>query len=783
MQQKHGFTGGLARATAQRPWRVWGLWAVLLVGAFFLAGNLQISDEGGVEDTEARRAIDFIEQLRGDNELNDEEFIVVEADASIEDTAMAALVTAIVIGVREVEVVNSAVSYLDGIPELRTSDDRVAMIPITTTLTASDDIDPGLPILDVVDKANETPGFRVTSAGDFSFNSTFEDLAEETFAKDELIGLAAAVIILLIVFGAAISAALPILLALAAVFSAVGVVAAISFGYGVSTFTVIVLTMVGLALGIDYSLFIVQRFREERDRGFEKLDAITVTGSTASRTVLFSGFAVAVALAGMLIMPDRLFKSFGIGAVVVAITAVAGALTLLPALLGLLGDRVNWLTLPVVGRRSAPDSTTGFWATITRVVTAHPVVSVVATSVLLIAATLPLLSIELGTNGVGILPKDSSPRHAFEVINESFSGGVLTAEVVIVDEGLNAGELKRGLAALVGLTRVSIAMKGDFSSDDSVAAIHRLREEYLPATFDAARSETLVGGASAEVVDDVAVVKRYLPIILGAVLTASFLLLLIVFRSIVVPLKAVVMNLLSVGASYGLIVLVFQQGIGNELFGFPQTDVIEFWIPLFLFAILFGLSIDYHVFLLSRIKEHYDQTGDNTGSVIHGLRSTATIITGAALIMVAVFGGFALGPLSMFQQMGFGLAVAVILDATLIRMVLVPASMELLGDRNWYFPSWLEWIPEISIEGAPQSAPPAATSDGAGRGEPVSVDEQTSALRGVRQNFQRLYGPDLVDHFKNSPERYRPASRCGRWSVESEPPRTWGPWQRNREPA
>ncbi len=358
MQQKHGFTGGLARATAQRPWRVWGLWAVLLVGAFFLAGNLQISDEGGVEDTEARRAIDFIEQLRGDNELNDEEFIVVEADASIEDTAMAALVTAIVIGVREVEVVNSAVSYLDGIPELRTADDRVAMIPITTTLTASDDIDPGLPILDVVDKANETPGFRVTSAGDFSFNSTFEDLAEETFAKDELIGLAAAVIILLIVFDAAISAALPILLALAAVFSAVGVVTAISFGYGVSTFTVIVLTMVGLALGIDYSLFIVQRFREERDRGFEKLDAITVTGSTASRTVLFSGFAVAVALAGMLIMPDRLFKSFGIGAVVVAITAVAGALTLLPALLGLLGDRVNWLTLPVVGRRSAPDSTT-----------------------------------------------------------------------------------------------------------------------------------------------------------------------------------------------------------------------------------------------------------------------------------------------------------------------------------------------------------------------------------------------------------------------------------------
>ena len=358
------------------------------------------------------------------------------------------------------------------------------------------------------------------------------------------------------------------------------------------------------------------------------------------------------------------------------------------------------------------------------------------TSALLLVATAPLLNIELGTNGVGILPEESSPRHAFGVINEEFSDGVLTAEVVIVDQCLAEGELERGLAALVslieqgsffgspeietneaeGLTRVSIAMKGDFSSDNSIAGVNRLRDEYLPATFDSSRAELLVGGATAEVIDDVAIVSRYVPLIVGAVLAASFLLLIIVFRSIVVPLKAVVMNLLSVGASYGLIVLVFQQGVGNDLFGFPQTDVIESWIPLFLFAILFGLSMDYHVFLLSRIKEHYDATGDNSGSVVHGLHSTAAIITGAALIMVAVFGGFALGPLSMFQQMGFGLAVAVILDATVIRMVLVPASMELLGDRNWYFPSWLEWLPEISIEGAPVPSPePEVTPQAASR--------------------------------------------------------------------
>ena len=243
MKQKSGWTGSLARATAQRPWRVLGIWLLLLVGSFLLAGNLRTSDDGGVDDTEARRAIALIEQLRGDEELTEEEFIVVEADASVDDAAFAALVTSIVEGVSEVEVVDSAVSYLDGDAELRTADGRVAMIPITTTLTSSDDVDPGSPILDVVAEANETPGFRVTSVGSFSFWTTFEELAEETLAKGELIGLVAAAIIMLVVFGAVVASGLPILLALGAVFTAVGAVAGISLVYEVNTFTVIVLTM------------------------------------------------------------------------------------------------------------------------------------------------------------------------------------------------------------------------------------------------------------------------------------------------------------------------------------------------------------------------------------------------------------------------------------------------------------------------------------------------------------------------------------------------------------
>ena len=557
-------------------------------------------------------------------------------------------------------------------------------------------------------------------------------MAAETFEKGEVIGILTALVIMLGVFGAVVAALIPLALAIVAVFTAVGIIAIISQINELNTFTVIVTTMVGLAVGIDYSLLIVQRFREERDRGLERYEAISAAGATASRTVLFSGVAVAIALAGMLIMPDILFKSFGIGAIVVVVTAVAAALTLLPALLGLLGDRVNWLTIPIIGRRRSPESGGGFWGAVTGVVTAHPVISVVVTAALLLGLTAPVTTLELGSGGISMLPDDTDERHAFNVVIEEFSDGIIKADIVVLAPDVSDGAVQRAIEDLTAslaaddffgttqstvsangdLVHINVAIAGDVSSDESIVGILRLRDDYIPEAFASVSAEVLVGGDTATVIDSVAVVWQYVPFIMAAVLAASFILLLIAFRSIVVPLKAVVMNLLSVGAAYGMVVLVFQQGVGNALFGFQEVPVIESWIPLFLFAILFGLSMDYHVFLLSRIKERYDQTGDNSGSVVYGLHSTASIITGAALIMVAVFGGFALGPLSMFQQMGFGLAVAVILDATIVRMVLVPASMELLGDKNWYFPSWLEWLPKISIEGSREhEVAPAAAAD------------------------------------------------------------------------
>jgi len=324
------------------------------------------------------------------------------------------------------------------------------------------------------------------------------------------------------------------------------------------------------------------------------------------------------------------------------------------------------------------------------------------TSAVLIALTLPVTTMELGSGGITMLPGDTDERHPFDVVISEFADGIITADIVVlapdvstvpvqnaVDDLIESIEADDffGTAETMGgpngdMLDIRFSIAGDISSAESIEAIKRIRNDYVPASFGGVDAEVLVVGGTAEVMDSVDIVRQYVPLIMAAVLAASFLLLLIEFRSIVVPVKAVVMNLLSVGAAYGMVVLVFQKGVGSSLFGFQEVPVIESWIPLFLFATLFGLSMDYHVFLLSRIKERYDQTGDNSGSVMYGLKSTASIITGAALIMVAVFGGFALGPLSMFQQMGFGLAVAVILDATIVRMVLVPASMELLGDKN-----------------------------------------------------------------------------------------------------
>ncbi len=733
MGHRPGFTGRMARAAARHPWRTIGLWVLLVVVAFAASGAMNISSETGAAGTEATTARALIKE-RLHAATPPEEYLVVESQtATADDAAFSSFVDSLVSRLRALKEVDSVVSYRDGAKGLVSDDGHVVLIAATLTGAEQDAADTAKPLVGVVEAMDGQEGFRVTTVGFGSVEGEINTLLGETLAQGELIGLAVALVILLFVFGAAVAAGLPITLALLSIFVAVGATALASNVMDMSPFVVFIITMIGLAVGIDYSLFIVQRFREERARGRDKIEAIATAGATASRTVFFSGMAVAIALAGMLIMPDPVFQSFAVGAILVVGVTVLAALTLLPAVLGLLGDRVNWLTLPFIGRRREPEGTGGLWGMTTRLVMARPVLSVVVTGGLLVAAALPVFSIDLGNIGISTLPEDSNQSHAFDVLNREFSDGVLTADVVIDAPDVNAPAVQTGIAALItslngdeffgaskvetnaggDLALVTVAMPGDFSSSESRLALKRLRGDYIPAAFDSGVARIFVGGPTAETVDSVQTQRDYLPLVFTFVLGFSFLLLLVVFRSIVVPLKAVAMNMLSVAAAYGVLVLVFQEGIGAGLLGFQESPVIESWLPLFLFAILFGLSMDYHVFLLSRIKERYDETGNNTASVAYGLRQTASIITGAALIMVAVFAGMASGELVIFQQVGFGLAVAIILDATIIRMVLVPASMELLGDWNWYFPKWLAWVPEIHIEGAEAQVPaPAAAGIG-----------------------------------------------------------------------
>jgi RND superfamily putative drug exporter len=439
----------------------------------------------------------------------------------------------------------------------------------------------------------------------------------------------------------------------------------------------------------------------------------------------------------MLTIPVSMFRSLAGGAILVTVSAIAASMTLLPAILGLLGDKINW---PRLSKRARVDSSHdpqgGFWDRITRTVMAKPIVFLVASVLLLGTLGTFYFQLHRGTSqNVSALPEEFPSRQAFLTLVQEFNSGGATdpAQIVITGDVTAPAvqnavrDLERTIAqnetfsSRTSTTQskdgnamlVSAYFAGDPNNDAAFDGIRELRSTIVPGVFEDVPDVTvLVGGNTGFFVDFLTIVDRYQWIVLAFVLGLSFMLLTVVFRSIVVPFKAILMNLLSVAAAYGAVTLVFQKGFGLGAFNaigmpFKRAEAIEAWLPLFLFSILFGLSMDYHVFLLTRIREEYDKTGDNTEAVAYGLRTTAGIITGAALIMVAVFSAFAAGRLGAFQQMGFGLAVAVFMDATIVRTLLVPASMRLLGDWNWYLPTWLQWLPKLRVEGGetPEEAP------------------------------------------------------------------------------
>jgi RND superfamily putative drug exporter len=568
--------------------------------------------------------------------------------------------------------------------------------------------------------ANAHPGFYVGEAGSISSGKALNDEFNSQLAKAGERSIPLTLLVLLLVFGAIVAAGVPLLLALTAVFGTLGLVALPSHLVPMDQNVSAVLLLVGLAVGVDYSLFYIKREREERAAGKGHRAALEAAAATSGRSVLISGVTVMIAMAGMLFTGDKFYFSFGIATMLVVAVAMLGSLTVLPALLAKLGDRVEKGRIPFLHRLRRPSGENRFWSAILTPALRHPAISAAVSAALLIVMALPLLHVHTAQSGLDSLPKGVPTVATIDKIQKSFPGSA-TPALVAIEANADAPATKAAIAELSKqalasgqmsgpidvdvnpsrtVTRVAIPLQGNGTDAKSTAALKTLRNDILPATVGKLPDVTYaVTGATAASYDGNELLKHSLPLVFGFVLTFAFALLLVSFRSIVIAAKAIVLNLLSVGAAYGVLVAVFQYGWGENILNFRSNHGIAAWLPIFMFVILFGLSMDYHVFILSRVREAFDRglrTGD---AVAHGIKTTAGVVSSAAVVMVGVFSIFATLPIVDMKEMGIGLAAAVLIDATIVRAVLLPATMKLLGDWNWYLPRWLEWLPQVEAHG------------------------------------------------------------------------------------
>ena len=679
------------------PWRVVTAWGLILAASVVAIGTLLgsafTSDGSITTNPDSARAEQVIADNFSQADRIDDAVVIYSADLTSDDPEFKAFVAEVR---SSIEATGATQTVRDpyAADQSGISEDGHAAV---VTLVLGHDPETGIvEVIDEVVAADAAAGFEVDITGVNTLDHDFTELSESDLTNGELkFGLPAAMIVLVLVFGALVAAFIPMSIAILSIIVTVAISSVLGQFTSLSFFIVNMITAMGLALGIDYSLFVLSRYREERQAGRDKIDAIIATGGTSSKAVLFSGSSFVVALLGLLLVPDTILRSLALGAIIVGVVTMAAAITLLPALLSLLGDRVNALRLPIVGRDHPAESP--FWTKAVGAVVRRPGAFLAAGVLVLLAAAFPVLGLHTGTAGVNSLPDDTlrqgrCPRARAELPghldHRPRPGGRLRRrrlqptwpppssefEASVADDP-DFGPSQQQIAENGQVAVISIPLVGDPDHSQARRGLDRLRTDLIPAAFDGTDTSVLVGGTTAENVDYSDVINHWLPIVLAFVLGLSFILLTLVFRSLVVSATAVVLNLLSVGAAYGLLVLVFQHGVGADLLGFQQVERVEAWVPVFLFSVLFALSMDYHVFLLSRIRERYAQTGDTNQAVVHGIAATGRIITGAALIIVVVFAGFAAGQLVMFQQMGFGVGVALLVDATLIRMVVVPAAM------------------------------------------------------------------------------------------------------------
>jgi anti-anti-sigma factor len=575
------------------------------------------------------------------------------------------------------------------------------------------------------------PELRVEEFGGASAGKALSERFEDDFQRAETLSVPITLVILFLAFGALVAAGVPLLLGISAVIITLGLVALISgvLPFSESIFSVILL--IGLAVGVDYSLFYIRREREERAEGRSEHGALMAAAATSGRAVLISGCTVMIAMAGLYITGSAEFMSFGTGTILVVAVAMIGSLTVLPAVLSKLGDRIEKGRVPGLHRlRKEEHGESGLWSAIVERVLHRPLLWAVLATALLVVLALPAFRMHTVSSGVQGLPQDLPIVQTYDRIQAAFPGNPLPADVVVTAPNVESPAMRAALTrirsrAIAGggfrepvtiainpdktVAAMSIPIAGNGTDDTSDAALATMRDEVIPASLEpVAEAEAFVTGITAESVDFNDLMRSRAPLVFLFVLGLAFVLLLVTFRSIVIPIKAIVLNLLSVGAAYGVLVWIFQDGNLEGLFGFESIDGIVSWLPLFLFVLLFGLSMDYHVFILTRVREAFDRGLPTDAAVAHGIKSTAGVVTAAAVVMVGVFGIFATLSMIDFKQMGIGLATAVLIDATIIRGVLLPASMKLLGDWNWYLPKWLEGLPQVAPEPAVGASVPAA---------------------------------------------------------------------------
>jgi uncharacterized membrane protein YdfJ with MMPL/SSD domain len=664
-----------------------------------------------------------------------EEVLIHSDSLTTDDPAFKAAVQAVITGVSNLDTVAKVKSPFEAENSGFISVDKhSALVPMEirgASEDAADKVDPIVARVAEVQKAN--PELYVGSFGE-STNKELQASFKDDLKRAGLFSIPLTMIILLVAFGALVAAGIPLLLGLTSVLATLGGVALISQALPMSDSVSAIILLIGLAVGVDYTMFYLKREREERAAGRSEEAALEAAAATSGRSVLVSGSTVLVAMAGMFFTADATFASFGVAAMTVVAVAMLGSLTVLPALLSKLVDKVDRGRVPFVHRLRRDDGEGRIWGAIVDRVLRRPVLSVVLAGSLLLALAVPAVQLQTVQPSIDTYPQKF--LGTYNRIKAAFPGTENASVVVLKAPNVEAPAVReavrklkrRALAtgvmnepvdidtnAAKTVASIVIATEGDGTDSTSNEALTALRDDIIPSTVGALPdSEVAVTGMTAVARDFKDQMKTVAPLVFGFVLLFAFGLMLVSFRSLVIATKAVLLNLLSVGAAYGILVLVFQHGWGKGLLGFEFTGGIDPFLPLLLFVILFGLSMDYHVFILSRIREAYDRGMSTDEAISHGIKTTAGVVTSAAIVMVGVFAIFATLQAMILKQFGVGLAAAILIDATIVRAILLPATMKLLGDWNWYLPKWLEWLPRFEHGSSVEKVdtPPVPTPTG-----------------------------------------------------------------------